>query len=35
MFDAFVDQFPRFMTWDNWTFLFWAAVTTMEMTVSA
>ena len=33
MFDAFVDQFPRFMTWDNWNFLFWAAVTTMEMTV--
>ena len=33
MFDAFVEQFPRFMTWDNWNFLFWAAVTTMEMTV--
>ncbi len=33
MFDTFIEQIPRFMTWENWGYLFWAAVTTMNMTI--
>ena len=33
MFDAFIEQFPRFMTWENGAFLFRAAVVTMEITI--